>query len=561
MRFARLVLPACALALFVATPSVAQAPRARGGATLPNAAATVSADSLRASLYAIADDSMGGRDTGSPGNAKAADWVAAAFARYGLRPSGESGGFFQTIPFRRLAPDTASGLDAGGVHLRVGRDVVPVVVPMSWQVAGAAAIYGGTVNDSATWPEAGLVAGKVVVLKPRADGDVRATFGGLVVLRRNPRFAGAVGFAVAVLDAVAPDLVDQLLQGRPTTDTSVSMVDVGSLLVTSQAASAMLGVPLAAAQTGQIGNVVTGQAAFGLRPLNYPVRNVIAVLPGSDPALSGTYVSLSAHNDHVGVARSAWDHDSVRAFNRVVRPMGADSRMRGASQDELARIAALRDSLRREHTARRDSIFNGADDDGSGTVALAELARVLAGGPRPRRSILFVSHAAEERGLLGSKWFTDHPTIARDSIVAEIDVDMIGRGDAADLPGGGPGYLEVVGSKRLSTEFGVLLETVAGRAVTPFHFNYEYDAPGHPLQYYCRADHFSYARYGIPSVSLSTGEHLDYHQVTDEAQYIDYDQLARVTALAQGMALAVGNLDHRPVVDGPRQDPHAPCRQ
>jgi Zn-dependent M28 family amino/carboxypeptidase len=241
--------------------------------------------------------------------------------------------------------------------------------------------------------------------------------------------------------------------------------------------------------------------------------------------------------------------------------MGADSRMRPATPQETDRITALRDSLRRAHAPRADSIFNGADDDGTGTVALVELARVFAAGPRPRRSILLVSHAAEERGLLGSRWFTDHPTLERDSIVAEIDVDMIGRGGADDLPGGGPGYLEVVGAKRLSTEFGGMLDSLAARAPMPFHLNYEYDAPGHPLQYYCRADHFSYARYGIPSVSLSTGEHLDYHQVTDEPQYIDYDQLARVTTLVRELSLAVANLDHRPVVNGPHGDPHAPCRQ
>jgi hypothetical protein len=358
----------------------------------------VSADSLRANLFTIADDSMGGRATGSRGDAKAADWVAAEFARYGLEPTGDGGTFFQTIGFR--------------------------------------------------------------------------------------------GY-----------------------------------------------------------------------PLGFPARNVIAVLRGTDPALSGTYVSVSAHNDHLGTTRKPADHDSTRAFNQVVRPMGADSRMREATPEEETRIRALRDSLRAAHRPRADSIFNGADDDGSGTVLLVELARVLSQGPRPRRSILFISHAAEEIGLQGSRWFTDHPTVPRDSIVAELDMDMVGRGGAADLPGGGPGYLELVGSKRLSTEFGNLIDSIGAREPVRLRFNYEYDAPGHPLQYYCRADHYNYARYGIPSVSLSTGEHLDYHQVTDEAQYIDYRQLARVTALVRDVALAVANLDHRPAVDGQRQDPTAPCRQ
>jgi putative aminopeptidase FrvX len=295
-------------------------------------------------------------------------------------------------------------------------------------------------------------------------------------------------------------------------------------------------------------------------PLRHPARNVVAVLPGSDPALGGTYVAVTAHNDHVGMGRAV-DHDSLRAFNRVVRPLGADSPNRPASPEERARIEALLGSLRRDHPPRLDSIYNGADDDGSGTVALVALARALAAGPRPRRSVLLVSHAAEEPGLVGSEWFTDHPTVPRDSIVAEIDVDMIGRGTAADLPEGGPAYLEVVGSRRLSHEFGDLLEAVNARMAPPFRFNYAYDAPGHPGQYYCRADHYSYARYGIPSVSLSRGLHLDYHQVTDEPQYISYDDLARVTQLVLDAARAVANLDHRPVVDGPRTGPDTPCRQ
>jgi len=139
---------------------------------------------------------------------------------------------------------------------------------------------------------------------------------------------------------------------------------------------------------------------------------------------------------------------------------------------------------------------------------------------------------------------------------------MIGRGTAADVSGeGGPQYIEVVVARRLSREFGDILEAVNARQPTPFRFNYEYDAPGHPGQYYCRADHYSYARYGIPAVALSRGLHLDYHQVTDEPQYIDYDDFARVANLVRDAALTIANLDNRPVVDGPRADPHAPCRQ
>ena len=194
-------------------------------------------------------------------------------------------------------------------------------------------------------------------------------------------------------------------------------------------------------------------------------------------------------------------------------------------------------------------------------MALLEIAEVLKRGKPLRRSILFVSHTAEEFGLLGSKWFTDHPTVNRESIIGEIDMDMIGRGSVRDLPDAGPTYLEAVGLRRLSTEFGDVLDAVNKRQRLPFAFNLTFDAPGHPLQYYCRADHYSYARYGIPAVAFSRGEHMDYHQVTDEAQYIDYDALARVATFVKDAAVELATRPGRPALDKPKTDPNAPCRQ
>ena len=292
-------------------------------------------------------------------------------------------------------------------------------------------------------------------------------------------------------------------------------------------------------------------------------RNVIGIVRGSDPALRGEFVSITAHNDHIGFNHRPVDHDSLRAFNAVIRPLGADSRAHAPSAAEALQIRRILDSLRARHSPRLDSIYNGADDDGSGTIGLIEIAQAFARtGYRPRRSILLVSHTAEEKGLLGSAWFTDHPTVAIDSIVAEMDIDMIGRGAATDIAKGGPAYLEVVGLRRLSKEFGDWFEAANTREPSPFVFNYEYDAPGHPDQYYCRADHYNYARYGIPSVSLSRGSHRDYHQVTDEPQYIDYPNYARLVQMVFDAAVAVANADHRPQLDVAKPaNPHVPCRQ
>ncbi|HXT16850.1 MAG TPA: M28 family peptidase [Gemmatimonadaceae bacterium] len=294
-----------------------------------------------------------------------------------------------------------------------------------------------------------------------------------------------------------------------------------------------------------------------------PARNVIAIVPGTDPALRNEYVAISAHNDHIGFRHVAIDHDSLRAFNTVVRPLGADSPPRAATPEEAIRIRHILDSLRAIRPPRPDSVYNGADDDGSGTIALIEIAEAFARGKeKPRRSILLISHTAEEEGLIGSAWYTDHATVPIDSIVAEIDVDMIGRGAATDIKAGGPTYLEVVGLRRLSQEYGDWIEAVNAKEPLPFVFDYEYDAPGHPDQYYCRADHYSYARYGVPSVSLSRGSHMDYHQLTDEPQYIDYPDYARLTRMVFDAALYVANADHRPRLSVPKPvNPHVPCRQ
>jgi Zn-dependent M28 family amino/carboxypeptidase len=180
---------------------------------------------------------------------------------------------------------------------------------------------------------------------------------------------------------------------------------------------------------------------------------------------------------------------------------------------------------------------------------------------KPKRSLLFVWHSGEESGLQGSRWFTDHPTVPRDSIVAQINIDMIGRGDVSDLAGGGPAYLEVLGSRRLSSELGDLVEQVNTDGKFGFKFNYAYDANGHPDQYYCRSDHANYARYGIPIVFFSSGSHRDYHQVTDEAQYLDYGKYATVVRYVAALTNRVADLDHRLVVDKPKPDPEAPCKQ
>jgi Zn-dependent M28 family amino/carboxypeptidase len=177
----------------------------------------------------------------------------------------------------------------------------------------------------------------------------------------------------------------------------------------------------------------------------------------------------------------------------------------------------------------------------------------------------------EEEGMLGSRYFTDHPTVPRDSIVAQLNVDMIGRGASSDITGSGKdgsllhgrdeGYLQLIGSRRLSTELGDLVEDVNTKTKAGFQFDYGLDSDGHPQNIYCRSDHYMYARYGIPIVFFTTGGHRDYHQVTDEPEYLQFDQYRRATQLIHDVAARVADLDHRPVVDKPKPDPKGACVQ
>ena len=206
--------------------------------------------------------------------------------------------------------------------------------------------------------------------------------------------------------------------------------------------------------------------------------------------------------------------------------------------------------------------MNGADDDGTGSMALLELAEFFVKNPA-RRSLLFVWHTAEEKGLFGSEWYTDHPTVTRDSIIAQLNMDMIGRGTATDLALGDSAgsYIQLIGSRRLSTQLGDLVEEVNVKGKHGFIFDYQFDANGHPQQYYCRSDHYSYARYGIPVVFFTTGSHRDYHMVTDEPQYIDYPKYARVTKLVMDVGRTVADLEQRVVVDKPKPELGAQCVQ
>jgi hypothetical protein len=534
----------------------------------PTVAAITPAD-LMTRLYVLADDSMMGREAGTVGNVKGTNYIAAQFRAIGLTPAGENGTFFQTVPLvnRELAPDAI--VSAGSAPMQLGQDYLPLymlgqyVFEPAVRVTNAPVVFGGRVGAATITDE--QARGKVVILLPPlgTDGQENYRFWRVAGV---PAYRGAAAIAFASLDATPQGTVQALLAPSLVVD-DPDKADAApgmapAVIVSRAAAERMLGAPLASANSGDAGGTASLDYRFASTPTPAPARNVIGMLRGSDPSLRNQFVIISAHNDHEGVLDVAVDHDSVRAYNRVMRPQGANDPPGRPTPEQWQRINAIRDSLRRVHGGvRMDSIMNGADDDGSGTVTLIEIAQSIAAGARPKRSILFVSHTGEEKGLYGSHWFTDHPTVARDAIVTDLNMDMVGRGRAEDVAHGGPWSIQMIGSRRLSTQLGDLIDSLNIRRPNPMQIDYSFDAPGHPLNRYCRSDHFMYARYGIPITYFSLGYHVDYHQPTDEPQYIDYDHMARVGAFVRDIAVAVANRPERLVVDKPRPDPHAPCRQ
>ncbi len=247
-------------------------------------------------------------------------------------------------------------------------------------------------------------------------------------------------------------------------------------------------------------------------------HNVVGIVEGSDPKLKDTYVVYGAHYDHVGY--------------REGLPVAGRGGQPAASPE--------------------DRINNGADDDGSGTVAIMAIARAFAQGPKPKRSLLFVWHAGEENGLLGSRYNADHPVVPLEKMAAQINMDMVGR-NRDDDPKQSNTVL-VVGSDRISTELHNINEDANASLNKPLTLDYEMNDPTDTESIYTRSDHYSYAAKGIPIIFFFTGLHPDYHRPSDSVDKILFDKIQRVAQLAYETGNRVANLGHFPLRDnkGPR---------
>ncbi len=518
----RLLGPLVAVAYAVA--ACAPPPRVEPEAKPSVATGEISASELRSDLRAFSADSMRGRETGTDDAVRAAKFLVARIQRLGLEPAGDSL-YLQRIPLQRerFTADSRIVVSEGGgrTSLDIGRDVVPIVslgagVPPARREADGDLVfagYGVTLTKPSRDDFSGLnLEGKVVVVVNGAPAGVDTATKSrleaqLAVSERLARILPARPAAVVVLftgkgaeefERGMPELLHAVtlrnaVEDVPESERVLPMILLGSV----RAGSPLLPKGWPADDKAQ---VLTGRhlsARVRQERAPFTAYNVVGVVRGSDPTLARTYVAIGAHYDHIG----------------IVAPVNGDS------------------------------IANGADDDGSGSVSLLAIARSLQqASARPKRSTLFVWHVGEEKGLLGSAWYVEHPTVPIDSVVAQLNVDMIGRNAASLLYLIGPNAAPGGQSKKL----GAIVDSVNAAQPAPFAINREWDSSTHPEHLYERSDHYNYARKGIPIVFFTTGLHDDYHKPTDDAEKIDYEKMSRVARLIRDVVVAVGDGPRRP---------------
>ena len=508
---------------------------ARGGET-------ISAAQLRGYLSFIASDEMEGRDTPSRGLDTVAKFIALNLGRWGFKPYGDDGTFFQKIALRRDVLDPSKSIaEINGQKFLIGEDFIPNAVSASLTGPMVFAGNGWVVKSKNLDSYQGVdVKDKIIVVVGSGQGFPRGFTRADLAGRMGEDWSSPSVYAqahgakgvVVISDSQASQMWEQLRQritqpGRAVVEKFVTQAPaaaVPSILISSKMATALFagekfdaatlvnrtesGDQVPAFDLNANNTLTINVAVKSERPMT---QNVVAVWDGSDPVLKNEYVAMGAHYDHVGICAPG--------------------------------------------TA--DPICNGADDDGSGTTALLGMAEALSRArQRPRRSVLFVWHCGEEKGLWGSRYFTEYPTVPLDKIVTQINIDMIGRSKKADDTNPrnkdltGPDSIYVIGSTMMSTELGALSQTV-NKSFLNLTYDVKYDDPADPNRFFYRSDHFNYARKGIPIIFFFDGVHEDYHRPGDEPQKIDYDKMERVTRTIYMLLWEVASLKERPKVDKP----------
>ncbi|MDX6614395.1 MAG: hypothetical protein QOD75_3581 [Blastocatellia bacterium] len=531
------------LALTFAQPTTLaqrKSPKAKTTNTAATASARgadqITAAQLKDYLSFIASDEMEGRDTPSRGLDTTARFLAMNLSRWGLKPAGDDG-YFQRITLVRNQLDApATHAEINGQRFNFGEDFLPNAVGATLEGPLVYVGHGWVIKSKDIDAYKGIdVKDKIVVVfgeglpKGVSQADLKGTRGEDWA---NPAMYAQRHGAKGVL--AIPDFSmllnwDRTRQRATTRGTTV--VEKFQTQTNPAMPSVWLSLRMATAlfqgekfeATNLLNRGILGEAVepfelsagkkvgftIAVKTEKIPTQNVVAIFEGSDPVLKSEYVALGAHYDHVGIGV----------------PLNGDA------------------------------IYNGADDDGSGTTALLAMAEALAHAKtRPKRSVLFVWHAGEEKGLWGSRYFTEYPTIPLDRIVTQLNIDMIGRskkeGDTnprnRDLAGANQIY--VIGSKMMSTELGELTDTV-NKTYLNLEYNYRYDDPADPNRFFFRSDHYNYARKGIPIVFFFDGVHEDYHRPGDSPDKIDYPKMEKITRTIYMTLWEVANRPLRPKVD------------
>lgn len=489
-------------------------------------AETIAPSDLRAHLEFIASDALEGRDTPSKGLDLAGMYIVSHLQRWGLKPAGENGTYFQTLTYRTdtLVPEE-SLVQVAGQTLRFGQGFI--ARPVALDVTASLVYVGnGWSNPEGVDPYEGLeVEGKILVVQRGFPKEVqtlgleRAEQAGWISPERNAQLHGAI--AILRVDPSDMERMERLArfwsQRRRLTElepTSVPMIVVARPVLEAL----FEGERLSAQELLQRAENNEPAPAFALSPSKTmriklsvqtkteTARSVLAIADGSDPVLKNEYVSIGAHLDHVGVGR-------------------ADS--------------------------KGDTIYNGADDNGSGVVALMEIAEALGTGPRPKRSVLFLWYAGEEKGLLGSRLFVERPTVPLENIIVNINLDMVGRSRTPDdtkpqnrlLSAEDEVY--VIGPRVASPDLGAKLEQV-NNGYLRLKLNSLYDDKNHPEQLFYRSDQLSFIMKGIPALFFFTGLHEDYHRPSDEVSKIDFEKMARIARTVFGLVWELAEAPERP---------------
>ncbi|HXG94838.1 MAG TPA: M28 family peptidase [Blastocatellia bacterium] len=514
-------------AIFIIALSIITASASNLPLPAPEATSSITARDLKKHLSFLASDELGGRYTFSPSNRIAARYLASELESYGYRGAARDGSFFQKVPLSYRSVDAAASyvtikVNGAKQQFKYAEDFL-ADPPTDMSFAGEMVFVGYGISSPKNNHDdyAGLdVKGKIVVEitgAPDALKNARlaANESGMGAAQAH----GAVGMIIIpsaqnllVWNQLKEYMANQQELGLPPrviqSGKPFPSITAGPNLI--KALSRSMGVenllvkgepvrPAAIPATAEVKMTVAVKDAP-------PAQNVAGVLEGSDPVLKNEYVVFSAHYDHLP-------------------------------------------------TSEKGEVYNGADDDGSGTVSVLEIAQAFATGPRPKRSILIIFHTGEELGLFGSEYNADYdPVVPIEKLVADFNIDMIGRSrppddtDSRDKNLTDKDSIYIIGSDKLSTELHKLSEQT-NADTSRLRFDYTYNDENHPERFYYRSDHYNYAKHGIPIIFYFTGVHRDYHRTTDDVDKIDFEKMERIDRMIFATGWRVANLDHRLVVD------------